>query len=149
LSGAPAKGEKVMKKAAVMAMVAVLALVACALTGCGDSPEQEKRALATDLKSLQASLTELADPDTYRSYETFDRAWTEIQDQYEKVVADAEKLEKTDIADLKKAYARLKNALANVSSAQGLQQKANTILTASREFLTALQRLINSVNPPE
>lgn len=140
-----------MKKAAVMAMVVVLALALGigALAGCGGSPEQEKRALATDLKSLQASLTELADPDTYRSYEAFDRAWTEIQDQYEKVVADAEKLEKTDIADLKKAYARLKDALGSVRDDQGLQQKANAILTASTEFLTALQRLINSVNPPE
>ena len=132
-----------------MAMVLVLALGACALTGCGDSPEQEKRALATDLERLQASLTELVNPDTYKSYDTFDRAWTEIQEEYEKVVADAEKLEKTDIADLRKAYARLEKALVNVRSDQGLQQKANAILTASTGFLTALQRLINSVNPPE
>lgn len=139
-----------MKKAIGMVLVLVLVIgIAAVFAGCGESQEQEKQALATDLKGLQTSLTELVSPDTYKSFDTFDKAWTQIQKEYEKVVADAEKLKETDIADLKSSYDDLKKALGNVTSDQSLQQKANSILTASTNFLTALQQLINSINPPK
>jgi len=137
-----------MKKTVVMVLVLVFALTLLAsFVGCGESQTQEKQNLATDLKDMQLSLTQLVDPSTYQSFETFDSTWKSIQKEYDKVVADAQKLKDTDVANLKSAYNELKKSLANVSSSESLQQKANSIIIASTGFLTALQQLINSVNP--
>ncbi|MHB8896867.1 MAG: hypothetical protein ACYC99_17070 [Candidatus Geothermincolia bacterium] len=139
------------RKTVVMVLVLVFALTfLAAFAGCGgESKTQEKQNLATDLEGLQLSLTELVNPNSYKSFSTFDATWKNIQKEYDKVVADAEKLKGTEIADLKSAYNDLKKSLTNINSDQSLQEKANSIIIASTSFLAALQQLINTVSPPK
>lgn len=139
-----------MKRTFVIVLVLMMMLgTAAVLAGCGESQTQEKQSLAKDLTGLQESLTELVNPDTYKSYDSFEAAWNSIQAEYKKVVADARKLKDTNWTDLQAAYNDLEKALGNVSSDQSLQQKANTIIVASTAFLTEIQQLINDVNPPK
>ncbi len=130
--------------------IALCCALAAAIAGCGgSSTAQDKQSLATDLHGLQKSLAQLLDSDTYESLDTFNETWAGIEEEYEKVVADARKLKETSIADLEDAYEELKKSIGDVKSDQSLEQKATAILAAAGKFLTALQNVINDVNPPE
>jgi len=137
-----------MRKAIALTLALAIAVTMIVVAaGCGESQQKEKQALATDLQNLQLSLTQLVNPNTYKSASTFNSTWTKIQSDYQKVVADAQKIKQTDVNNVKSSYNDLKKAVGNVSSDQSIQQKADAIITAGTSFITSLQQLANSVNP--
>ncbi len=137
-----------MKKITAMLLVALIAFAGvAALAGCGSSQTQAKTNLSTDVKNLTSSMTDLVDPNTYQSLDTFKTTWNKITTQYNKTVADAKKVKNVQVSKLSSSYDALKKAIGNVSSNQSLQAKISGILLAGESFLAAIDNLNTAVTP--
>ncbi len=138
-----------MKKAVILAMVLALAVCsAAALTGCGESEQQAKENLATDLQELNTDLGKLVNPSTYSSLDSFNAVWKEISDQYEKTVAAAKKVKDIELADVESSYEDLNDAIDKATSGDAsLQENITSVIGAVQEFLTSLDALNKSVMP--
>ena len=136
------------KKITAMLLVALVAFAGvAALAGCGNSQTQAKTNLSTDINDLTSSMTELVDPNTYQSIDTFKTTWNKITTQYNKTVADAKKVKNVQVSNLSKSYDALKKAIGNVSSSQSLQAKISGILLTGESFLAAINNLNAAVTP--
>ncbi|HEY5501924.1 MAG TPA: hypothetical protein VIJ97_01300, partial [Candidatus Anoxymicrobiaceae bacterium] len=100
-----------------------------------------------DINDLTSSMTELVDPNTYQSIDTFKTTWNKITTQYNKTVADAKKVKNVQVSNLSKSYDALKKAIGNVSSSQSLQAKISGILLTGESFLAAINNLNAAVTP--
>lgn len=120
-----------------------LPLSALAISGCGEpTPEEAKAQLETDLESLETSLTELLNPTTYASSESFNDAADSIKKAFDDVVKSARQVADIETADLQDAWARLEKAIA---SDQPLPDKLVEIQDSAGEFQTAWQDLVDEV----
>jgi len=138
------------KKIVTVMLVALVALVGVgALAGCGSSQSQAKANLSTDVKNLTSSMTDLIDPSTYQSIDSFKTAWNKIAGEYNQTVADAKKVKSVQVAKLQSSYAALKKAIGNLSSTASLQLKISGILLAAQSFLGAIDNLNTVVTPSQ
>ena len=137
-----------MKKIIALSLVALIAFAAAAaLAGCGTSESSAKANVSTDVKNFTSSMTDLLDPNTYQSVDTFNTVWSRIAGQYNQLVADAKSVKSIQVKNLTTAYDQLKKAIGNVSSSQSLQAKLSGVLIAGQAVLAALNDLNTKVAP--
>lgn len=137
-----------MKKAIALALALMVAFSLAALVGCGDSDAAAKENLATDVQQLTTDLSQLLNPQTYESLDTFNKAWEQITQQYEKTVEDAQKVKDIEFADVESSWNDLEKAISNVNSGASLQENVTAIISAGTTFLASLQQLSQEVLPP-
>jgi outer membrane murein-binding lipoprotein Lpp len=145
-AGAKEVGD--VKKTIAMVLVLVITVsLAAVLAGCGNSEQKAKENLSTDIQQLNTDLAALLNPNTYKSLDSFQAAWTKIRSQYDKTATDATAVKSAEFADVQSSYNDLKKAVSNISSIQSLQQNIDSVLAAGTKFLTALQALNIALAP--
>ena len=136
------------KKIIALSVVALIAFAcAAALVGCGNSESKAKANLSNDVQQVTSSMTELVDPNTYQSVDSFKTVWNKITTQYNKLIADAKSVKSVQVKNLTAGYDKLKKSIGNLSSGQSLQTKISGILLAGQQFLAALSQLNTAVTP--
>ncbi|HEY5530927.1 MAG TPA: hypothetical protein VIK22_02875 [Candidatus Anoxymicrobiaceae bacterium] len=137
-----------MKKIIALSVVALIAFAcAAALVGCGNSESKAKANLSNDVQQVTSSMTELVDPNTYQSVDSFKTVWNKITTQYNKLIADAKSVKSVQVKNLTAGYDKLKKSIGNITSSQSLQTKISGILLAGQQFLAALSQLNTAVTP--
>ena len=137
-----------MKKIIALSLVTLIAF-ACAATlvGCSNSETKAKANLSQDVQDVTSSMTELLDPNTYQSIDSFKTVWNKITTQYNKLVADAKAVKSVQVKNLTAGYDKLKKSIGNLSGGQSLQSKISGILLSAQQFLAALSQLNTAVTP--
>jgi len=136
------------KKIIALSVVALIAFAcAAALVGCGNSESKAKANLSNDVQQVTSSMTELVDPNTYQSVDSFKTVWNKITTQYNKLIADAKSVKSVQVKNLTAGYDKLKKSIGNITSSQSLQTKISGILLAGQQFLAALSQLNTAVTP--
>jgi hypothetical protein len=136
------------KKIIALSVVTLIAFAcAAALVGCGNSESKAKANLSNDVQQVTSSMTELVDPNTYQSVDSFKTVWNKITTQYNKLIADAKSVKSVQVKNLTAGYDKLKKSIGNLSSGQSLQTKISGILLAGQQFLAALSQLNTAVTP--
>lgn len=137
-----------MKKIIALSLVTLIAF-ACAATlvGCSNSETKAKANLSQDVQDVTSSMTELVDPNTYQSIDSFKTVWNKITTQYNKLVADAKAVKSVQVKNLTAGYDKLKKSIGNLSGGQSLQSKISGILLSAQQFLAALSQLNTAVTP--
>jgi len=136
------------KKIIALSLVTLIAF-ACAATlvGCSNSETKAKANLSQDVQDVTSSMTELVDPNTYQSIDSFKTVWNKITTQYNKLVADAKAVKSVQVKNLTAGYDKLKKSIGNLSGGQSLQSKISGILLSAQQFLAALSQLNTAVTP--
>ena len=136
------------KKIIALSVVTLIAFAfAVALVGCGNSETKAKANLSQDVNDVTSSMTELVDPNTYQSVDSFKTVWNKITTQYNKLIADAKSVKSVQVKNLTAGYDKLKKSIGNITSSQSLQTKISGILLAGQQFLAALSQLNTAVTP--
>ena len=136
------------KKIIALSVVTLIAFAfAVALVGCGNSETKAKANLSQDVNDVTSSMTELVDPNTYQSVDSFKTVWNKITTQYDKLVADAKAVKSVQVKNVSTTYDKLKLSIGNLSSGQSLQSKISGILLSAQQFLAALSQLNTAVTP--
>jgi uncharacterized protein (DUF2164 family) len=140
---------EVKKIIALLLVTFIAAAFGAALVGCGNSESKAKANLSTDVQEVTSSMTELVDPNTYQSVDSFKTVWNKITTQYNKLIADAKSVKSVQVKNLTAGYDKLKKSIGNITSSQSLQTKISSILLAGQQFLAALSQLNTAVTPPQ
>lgn len=135
-----------MRKLLVVLLVLFVAapITVLAVSGCGKpTPEEARAKLETDLQSLGAALTELLNPTTYASKDSFDKAADNIEKSFNDVVSSAKQVADIETTDLQDSWDGLKKA---ITSDQPLPDKLADIQVAAKKFQVAWQDLVKKLN---
>lgn len=127
-------------------MVFVLTAAVAAFAGCGGKVKEKVQTAAqttyeTEVQNLKTALAAMQDPSTYDSVDNLQAAFSEVESAFNALVASVKEESGAKITGLQQAFDSLKEAVANISSDQSLQQKVDTLQAAAQNMSGALQQL--------
>lgn len=105
------------------------------------SEEQLREIYEEDLQTLKDAVAKFGNVDTYASANSIQRAFSDIEANYNAAVASGKKVKDAKISELEKAYNDLKVAIDDISSDQSLQQKIQAVKSALDTFVEKLEQI--------
>jgi methyl-accepting chemotaxis protein len=128
---------------AILVLTVILSVAFFALAGCGgQTPEQAREQLNTDLANLKSSLTVFTNPATYTSTDSIQKAVDNVQTDLDAVLNSAKDVKDVSTSALSSSWNDLKKSVDDtLNSNESVSQKIESIQSSLEDFVNAWQQL--------